>query len=196
MISNIIHYIYFRYKADITINTREELYKNTDWDHFYNNPDIIEYTYQNAQSVIQSQHHDLENMRNKAFSIFTSLFLLQGGIVYMYIAHYQKIQDLCLDKSIIFCSSYIIFIMMYVLYKLVFPSKIGIQYGTPSTILQDKKHKPDLYEIKIAQLLCLQEVIQRNDSYLKTIRNNLCIHLLLDIALLITISYLIYWYRV
>lgn len=187
--------MYRRFNKNIVINTREELYKNTDWEHFYNNREIIEYTYQNAQFVIQGQHNDLESIRNKAFSVFNYLFLLQGGILYMCIAHYKKIQELCLEKSMIFVTTYIILIMIYILLKLVFPSKICIQYGTPSTILQDKKHKPDIYEIKIAQILCLQEAIQKNDTYLKYIRYNLSVHILSDIILMITLAYIMYSYQ-
>ena len=166
---------------------RQELFEKGDWAYIYNNPDILKYSLLEAEKLADSIYRDIIAVRDRALSIMNYLFLTLGGLFYL-LFNQKNISNIFNFNvvDLIFLCGYFTGIILFIAIFCIVPSRNRTKaiYLQPRYSIPDKNNLQDLIEIKIDKLLALEEAIEHNLSFLKSLRQKLFFSVL-EIAIII-----------
>jgi len=174
-IGMIIHW-FKKNKKEHKFITQQKLIETTRWGYLNKNNDIIDYSVVEAEALFDNLYNSIDTVRNKALSIIRYLFIVTGGILYTFLVHSDKLNAIHNKYPLMFLAGYISVLVLYIAYTLILPSQdIPAKNTSPLNILPlttDPREKT-LNEIKISQLLSLQDGIEKLTKITQEMQNNM-----------------------
>jgi len=171
-----IIYWFKKNKKEHKFITQQKLIETTRWGYLNKNNDIIDYSVVEAEALFDNLYNSIDTVRNKALSIIRYLFIVTGGILYTFLVHSDKLNAIHNKYPLMFLAGYISVLVLYIAYTLILPSQdIPAKNTSPLNILPlttDPREKT-LNEIKISQLLSLQDGIEKLTKITQEMQNNM-----------------------
>ncbi|MFT4967590.1 MAG: hypothetical protein ACI9CD_000598 [Candidatus Deianiraeaceae bacterium] len=174
-VSMIIHW-FKKDKKESKFTTQQELIDNARWEYLNANNDIMDYSIAEAQALFDILYNSIDTVRNKTLSILHYLFIVIGGILYTFLVHSDKLNAIHNKYPLMFLAGYISSLVVYIAYTLILPSQnIPAKYTSPLKLLPLKtdQREKTLNEIKISQLLSLQDGIEKLTKITQEMQNNM-----------------------